>query len=113
MLCVSGWIKVVQTLALIFWFVVYVSMLCVSVWVKVVQTFMTLALIFWFFGTLCMLFYVFHRNFEDDKRLVCSAAILVFGAGNLATDISHQHKCVRIRLLVDAFLVSNDTQQYI
>merc|ERR1711894_797930 len=52
--------------------------LWVESWIKAVQTFMTAALIFWAGGVICLFYYIFHRNWEEDKRLVFISNICTF-----------------------------------
>ena len=47
-----------------------------SAWIHATQAFMTLAIICIFFAGVALCVFVFHRAYEDDKRLVCLSMIL-------------------------------------
>lgn len=53
----------------------------VSEWIRACQAFMTMALVTWFGSMMSLFFFVYHRSYQDDARLVLAATICGWATG--------------------------------
>ena len=56
---------------------------CFPGWIKASQTFMTLSLIFLAGSTFLLFLYMFHKQFDQDRRLIAISMVLTFLAGTM------------------------------